>query len=76
MKSSHRIVVADKVIRVQDQGIEDLFKDLIRTTTIPIEIQAELVDKVIATLAQHEQVDLLEEIEQEKIFPLGYLVTA
>ena len=64
----------NKELKLDDRAIEALFDDFIKTTSIDIEVKAELVKQIVKGLPLIEQAYLLEEIEEEKIFPLSHLV--
>lgn len=75
-ETTHTIKIAGKELNLKDEAVDALFMDFVRTTSIRATAKAQLIRETLTVLSEGEQEDLLEEIEKEQIFPLGYLVTA
>ena len=74
MKTSYKVIVAGKEISLNSNAIDLLFADLVKTTFITPEMKTGFVNAIIASLKQEEQIPLLDEMEDERIYPLGFVV--
>jgi hypothetical protein len=74
LTNMYRVQVAGKQIILRPMAIDDLLSNLVNTVQINYDIKVEFANKIIAQLTPDEQDDLLEEMENEMIYPLGWVV--
>ena len=70
----HKIIIAYKEISLKAPAIDLLFDNIVKTTDITPEEKTAFMNKIIASWNYGEQKDLLDEMNDERIYPLGYVV--
>jgi hypothetical protein len=75
METSYKIIVAGKEISLNSNAIDLLFADLVKTMIAIIpEMKTGFINTMVSSLKQEEQIPLLDEMEDERIYPLGCVV--